>query len=75
MPIALRLVAVGKGRADAHGALHSGHEGHLAQAAHHRVLPPLRHAHLPVVAPFQECLEEPLHVSRYNVTGNCYGGK
>lgn len=69
MPVALRLVAVGEGRADAHGALDGRHEGHLAQAAHHRMLPPLRHAHLLVVAPLQERGEEPLQVDHQMVTG------
>ena len=69
-PVALRLVAVREGRADAHGALDRGDEGDLAQAPDRRVPPPVRDAHLPVLAALQERPEEPLHSPQPTVSAS-----
>jgi hypothetical protein len=67
LPVALCLMAVCKGRADAHGAFDSGHKGHLPQAPHNGVLPPIRDAHFLVTSALQECPKKSLQDQKLTI--------
>ena len=67
LPVALRLMAVCKGRADTHGALNSGHKGYLPQAPHNGVLPPIRDAYFLVISALQKCPKESLQYQKLTI--------
>ena len=67
LPVALCLMAVCEGRADAHGALDSGHKGHLPQVPHNGVLPPIRDSYFLVISALQKCPKESLQDQKITI--------